>query len=122
MQVKIGERHEVERNTSISMCQQLQHSASMSDDDLEYAADSAASPPRESESSTANGAASRQEEMPHADGQGKSALLYQDTQMTCYKVAWTLSLQIFQRLHKACEYRWAHAQYILNTGKLCIKH
>ncbi len=70
MQVKIGERHEVERNTSISMCQQLQQSASMSDDDLEYAADPAASPPEDSEPSTANGAASTQEEIPIADGQG----------------------------------------------------
>ena len=72
MQVKIGERHEVERNTSISMCQQLQQSASVSDDDLEYAADSAASPPEEDGSSHANDAASKQDDVPIADGQGRT--------------------------------------------------
>lgn len=71
MQVKIGKRHEVERNTSISMCQQLQQSASVSDDDLEYAAESAASPPREAESTNANSAAPEQSTTPLADGHGE---------------------------------------------------
>lgn len=64
--MRIGERHEVERSTSISMCQQLQQSASVSDDDLEYAADSAASPPEGADSSSANGAASKPQGL--ADG------------------------------------------------------
>ncbi len=72
----------MERNTSISMCQQLQQSASVSNDDLEYAADSAASPSKDSESSTTNGAASKQEEASLADGQGKSATHDQYTHVT----------------------------------------
>ena len=78
-QVRIGERHEVERNTNISMCQQLHQSASVSDDDLEYAADSAASTPKEAEASCANGAAPEQQEMPLADGHGEGAI-YTETE------------------------------------------
>lgn len=75
MQVKIGERHEVERNTNISMCQQLQQTTSLSDDELEYAADSAASPLAGSpadEGTDANGAAPKQHGAPTADGHGEA--------------------------------------------------
>lgn len=75
LQVKIGERHEVERGTAISMCRQLQQSASMSDDELEYAA--ASSPPdgafNGGSSGEADVAASKQHEAPAADGGGETA-------------------------------------------------
>ena len=58
------------------MCQQLQQSASVSDDDLEYAAESAASPPEGTESSKANGAALEQSGAPNTDGQGEYVCPY----------------------------------------------
>ena len=82
VQVRIGERHQVERNTSISMCQQLQQSASLSDDELEYAAESAPSPPSEAAAPdvSANGKSSRQMDAPSADGHGQ--LPRYDVQLT----------------------------------------
>ena len=73
VQVRIGDRHEVERNTNISMCQQLQQSASLSDDELEYAADSAASPSSDDAPSDVNGAATKQHPAQTADGHGERA-------------------------------------------------
>ena len=55
------------------MCQQLQQSASLSDDELEYAAEGAPSPPSEAAAPgvSANGTSSRQMDAPSADGHGQ---------------------------------------------------
>ncbi|CAK0779954.1 hypothetical protein CVIRNUC_004898 [Coccomyxa viridis] len=70
--VRIGEGHQVERNTNISMCQQLQQSASLSDDELEYAREGATSPPSEAAAPgvSANGTSSGQMDAFSADGHG----------------------------------------------------
>ena len=46
-QVVVGQGQVIEQQTSVSMCRQLQQSASLSDDELEYAAAGTASPPSE---------------------------------------------------------------------------
>lgn len=43
----VGQGQVIQQQTSLSLCRQLQQSASLSDDELEYAAAGTASPPSE---------------------------------------------------------------------------
>ena len=76
------------------MCQQLQQSASLSDDELEYAAEGATSPPSEAAtpSVSANGTTSRQTDTLSADGHGQ-LLRYQ------LQVFSSLSAYVIWRMH-----------------------
>ena len=73
------------------MCQQLQQSASLSDDELEYAREGATSPPSEAAAPgvSANGTSSGQMDASSADGHGQ-LLKYQ--------------LQMFRELVSICDW------------------